>query len=442
MAGRLGALDTEKFSKAGQEFYDFLRARMIGQEKAIRKLVRAYELYRSPFRNSDKPAVFMIFTGPSGVGKTFLARLTAEFFLRDPDAMTKIDCTRVTNGHEVAAWLGSPAGYIGNDKNGELSQEEIDKPANKALDRSLRDDPETFKLCIDLVRSKKAYDEARRRDRSSPETAMAAEAFEQKNMEFEKEKEKRRPKLFSRTRGKLPAVLLFDEIEKAHPNAYNILMEIADAGQVRMLNTGETTSFGNTFVFLTSNAGSEEIKKELKQVGKVGFGSAKDLRDKNQIWKIAIHELGKVFRPEFIGRCRNNIVAFRELGPQEIQAVVELQLRQLVKDFKRISRIYLNISTQVVAYISEEALQHPEYGARPIRQKIEDELKVPLTILVGSEQIGMNDRIFIGMRNGRISFEKIGEAREVERPTEPLASYSTAKKGETGSSPPNPFGDS
>ncbi len=426
MAGQLSALDTEKFSKAGQEFYDFLRSRMVGQERAIRKLVRAYELYRSPFHNSDRPAVFMIFAGPSGVGKTFLARLTTEFFLRDPDAMTKIDCTRVTNGHEVASWLGSPAGYIGSDKNGELAQEEINKPANRTLDRALRDDPETTALCFDLVKSKKAYDEARRRDRTSPETAMAAEAFEQKNAEFERERDKKRPKLFSRTRGRLPSVLLFDEIEKAHPNAYNILMEIADAGQLRMLSTGETTSFGNTFVFLTSNAGSEEIKRELKQVGKMGFGSAKDSRDRSQIWKIAIHELGKVFRPEFIGRCRNNIVAFEELGPQEIKAVVELQLRQLVKDFKRICRIHLNISTQVVTYISEEALQHPEYGARPIRQKIEDELKAPLTTLVGSEQIRMNDRIFIGMRQGKITFEKIGEAKEAGSP-EPLASYSTVR---------------
>ncbi len=442
MAGQLNALDTEKFSKAGQEFYDFLRSRMIGQERAIRKLVRAYELYRSPFHNSDKPAVFMIFTGPSGVGKTFLARLATEFFLRDPNAMTKIDCTRVTNGHEVAAWLGSPAGYVGNDKSGELAQEKIDEPASKVLDRALRDDPETSQICADLVKSAKDLSEARRRDKDSPETAMRSEAFDQKNIDFQEARNRKRPKLFFRTKGKLPSVVLFDEIEKAHPNAYNVLMEIADAGQIKMLNTGETTSFADTFVFLTSNAGSGEIEKELKRVGKMGFGGAKDSRDRSQIWKIAIHELGKVFRPEFIGRCRNNIVAFQELEPQEIQAVAELQLRQLIRDFKRVSRVYLNISKQVAAYISEEALQHPEYGARPVRQKIEDELRVPLTMLVGSEQIGMNDRIFVGMRHGKVSFEKIGEAKEAERPTEPLASYSTIKKSETASSSSEPFGNS
>ena len=427
MAEQLNALNTEKFSAAGQEFYDFLRLRMIGQEKAIRKLVRAYELYRSPFHNSDKPATFMVFTGPSGVGKTFLAQLTAEYFLGKRNALIKIDCTRVTNGHEVAAWIGSPAGYVGNDKKGELDQEELKKPAIEALDRSLVEDPETRELCIELVRRKKAYETASRHDKNSPQTAMAAEAYEEKKLEFEEVRERKRPRFFHRTGGKFPSVVLFDEIEKAHPNAYNILMEIADAGQLKMINTGETTSFADTFVFLTSNAGSEEIKRELKLTGKVGFGGPKDSRDRSQIWKIAIHELGKVFRPEFIGRCRNNIIAFQELEPKEIQTVVALQLKQLIKDFRRIARVYLTITEQVAAYIAEEALQHPEFGARPISQKIEDELRVPLTMLVGSQQVKMNDRIFAGMRGGKIGFGKLGEVKELARPPEPLASYSTLK---------------
>ncbi|MEF9605820.1 AAA family ATPase, partial [Paracoccus sp. PXZ] len=222
-----------------------LHERVIGQEEAIRAVADAVRLARAGLREGSGPTATFLFLGPTGVGKTELAKTLAEVIFGDQDAMIRIDMSEYGERHSVARLVGAPPGYVGYDEGGQLT-----------------------------------------------------------------EKVRRRPY----------SVVLLDEIEKAHPDVYNILLQVFDDGRLTD-GKGRVVDFTNTIIIATSNLGSDIIQRNLKRRGTKEFDEAKQ---KSELMEV----LRGHFRPEFINRI-DEIIVFHSLNQSEIRQIVELQLNRV-----------------------------------------------------------------------------------------------------------------
>jgi ATP-dependent Clp protease ATP-binding subunit ClpC len=331
-------LETEREKLIHME--ERLHERVIGQHEAIVALSDAIRRARSGLRDPRRPIGSFIFVGPTGVGKTELARALAEYLFDSDEAMTRVDMSEFQERHTVARLIGAPPGYVGYDEGGQLTE-------------SIR----------------------------------------------------RRPY----------QVVLFDEIEKAHPDVFNTLLQVLDDGRLTD-GQGRTVDFRNTVIIMTSNAGTEHL-----QGGGIGFStSGKGPRqiDMKDARKKVDEALRQTFRPEFLNRV-DEIILFHPLTMEDLTRIIDLQVGDLVERL-RDQKITLKLTRAAKEYLVTEGY-NPIYGARPLRRTVQRLLETPISreLLRGIFKAG--DTIEVDLEKGQLVFQR-GDVLQIEstRPAEPL----------------------
>ena len=316
---------TEGESEKLLKLEDTLHQRVIGQSQAVVSLAKAIRRARVGLKSPNRPIGSFIFAGPTGVGKTELAKSLAETIFGSEDNMIRIDMSEFMEKHTTSKLIGSPPGYVGYDDGGHMTE---------------------------IVR-KKPY-----------------------------------------------SVILFDEIEKAHPDVFNIMLQILDDGRLTD-SKGRHVNFKNTIIILTSNVGASMITSTQK----LGFSTADDAKkDKYEKLKDTVmEEMKKSFRPEFLNRI-DDIIVFAHLAQEEIREIVDLMLKDL---FKRLGERNLNlkVTDEVKDYLAKEGYNEA-YGARPLRRVIQKKVEDVLAEEILSGKYTEGDTMTMKMDNEEIIIEK------------------------------------
>lgn len=307
--------ENEKLTKINET----LEEHVIGQEYAVDQVSRALRRARAGLSDEDRPLGSFMFLGPTGVGKTELARALAEFMFNDEKALVRIDMSEFMERHAVAKLIGSPPGYIGHEEGGHLTE---------------------------IVRH--------------------------------------RPY----------SLILFDEIEKAHPDAFNILLQVLDNGRLTD-SKGRVVNFKNTIIILTSNIGSEFFYESGGPIGFSGKGSEKEKEEHRMesVRERVMESLKENFRPEFINRL-DDIVIFNALSQKDIEKIVDIQIQELVIDKMEKKGFSLQIDASAKKYIAKEAFD-PHFGARPIRRYIQKHIVDKLAEKIIKQRINGKKKIKI-----------------------------------------------
>lgn len=408
--GERQTLDTSLICEQTKELGDFLSERVINQERATKCIVSAYDAFSSPLWQPEKPILSALFLGPSGVGKTFLPEVLAEYFFESPLALTKIECANYAEKHEVAKLIGSPPGYIGYDDPPLLSQENINAPAIEYIQNNLiRTDRKAKELYKELEGLKRQFEEADNQQAAK----FLLQQLRQKQVQFQAciiEKTKNKPQF---------SIILFDEIEKAHSALHHFLLEVTSKGRTRLGN-GEESFFYFSFIFMTSNAGSRAIAELVRGKTEVGFTKETLGTGENPIYTRAMSELKKIFTTEFLGRLEKNIVVFRNLSQEDIKKIIDIKISNLLTRLSKTFPIELIISNEVKELILKKSSDHPEYGARLVEDKIDKYLKEPLGRLINSGQIDKGDGVYVKTVEDKTIFVKDNmiKPEEIKAPAE------------------------
>ena len=298
---------------------DRISERVVGQQKAITAVADAVRRARSGLQDPDRPIGSFVFMGPTGVGKTELARSLAEFLFDDETAMVRIDMSEYMEKHTVARLIGAPPGYVGHEEGGQLSEAVRRKPYS---------------------------------------------------------------------------VVLFDEIEKAHPDVFNVFLQVLDDGRLTD-GQGRTVDFRNTIVIMTSNIGSHIIQDYFLD-GKTTEVDRLDMEQK------VSDEMKAHFRPEFINRIDDTII-FHSLDEDQLGVIVDIQLRAVAKRLA---------DQQLTMEISDDAKRHlakagydPQFGARPLKRTVQEQLLNPLATRLLDGEFKPGDNIRINLANDELTFE-------------------------------------
>ena len=315
---RLTENEAEKLSK----LENTLHKRVIGQEEAVSAVAKAVKRGRVGLKDPARPIGSFLFLGPTGVGKTEVAKALAEAVFGNEDAMIRVDMSEYMEKHSVSKMIGSPPGYVGHEDGGQLS-----------------------------------------------------------------EKVRRNP--FS--------VILFDEIEKAHPDVFNILLQVLDDGRITD-SQGRTVDFKNTIIIITSNAGASSIIEPKR----LGFGDMSDEKQDHELMKNNVmEEVRRIFKPEFLNRIDETIV-FRTLNKDDMKKITALLMKELVKRAEDQLDIELTVRDSARTYIVEKAYDK-KYGARPLKRKIQDEIENRLAEDIINGRIKRGDKVIVSTKNKQIS---------------------------------------
>ncbi|MDV2582698.1 ATP-dependent protease ATP-binding subunit ClpC [Alkalibacillus haloalkaliphilus] len=289
-----------------------LHGRVIGQDEAVKAVSKAVRRARAGLKDPKRPIGSFIFLGPTGVGKTELARALASSMFEDEDAMIRIDMSEYMEKHATSRLVGSPPGYVGYEEGGQLTEKVRTKPYS---------------------------------------------------------------------------VILLDEIEKAHPEVFNILLQVLEDGRLTD-SKGRVVDFRNTVLIMTSNVGAHELKRQKY----VGFSVNDNQQDHKQMKSKVMDELKKAFRPEFLNRVDETIV-FHSLEEKHIQEIVQLMVKQL-QDRLTDSDINFTLTEKAIKQIADEGMDL-EYGARPLRRSIQKNVEDFLSeeLLSGTISTGQEVRI-------------------------------------------------
>ena len=297
-----------------------LHQRVVGQEEAVKAVARSIRRARSGLKDPNRPIGSFMFLGPTGVGKTELAKTLAEAMFGSEDALIRVDMSEFMEKYSTSRLIGSPPGYVGYDEGGQLTEKVRSKPYS---------------------------------------------------------------------------VILLDEVEKAHPDVFNILLQVLDDGHLTD-SKGRKVDFRNTILIMTSNIGATQIREEKN----VGFNVTDLTKDHGAMQKRILEELKKAFRPEFLNRIDETVV-FRSLGEAEIQQIVKIMSKSIVKRLAE-QDIQLKITSAATEVIGKAGFD-PEYGARPIRRALQKEVEDRLSEALLSGQIHLGDNVTIGAKKGKIT---------------------------------------
>jgi len=308
-------IETEKEKLLQLE--DELHRRVVGQDEAVTAVADAIQRSRAGLADPNRPTASFIFLGPTGVGKTELAKALAAYLFDTEESLVRIDMSEYMEKHAVSRLIGAPPGYVGYDEGGQLTE---------------------------AIR--------------------------------------RRPY----------AVVLFDEIEKAHPDVFNVMLQILDDGRVTDAQ-GHTVDFKNTIIIMTSNIGSQYI---LDVVG--------DESRYDEMHSRVMEAMRNSFRPEFLNRI-DEIIIFHGLNKRELRQIVQLQVQRLEK---RLSdrKISLKISEAALDFLAEVGYD-PVFGARPLKRAIQRELETPIAKAILRGEFNDSDTVFVDVENERLAFKRL-----------------------------------
>ncbi|WP_077303348.1 ATP-dependent protease ATP-binding subunit ClpC [Virgibacillus pantothenticus] len=295
---------------------EILHNRVIGQEEAVNAVSKAIRRARAGLKDPKRPIGSFIFLGPTGVGKTELARALAEAMFADEDAMIRIDMSEYMEKHATSRLVGSPPGYVGYEEGGQLTEKVRRKPYS---------------------------------------------------------------------------VVLLDEVEKAHPEVFNILLQVLEDGRLTD-SKGRVVDFRNTVLIMTSNVGASELKRNKY----VGFNLGEEGQDYKNMKSKVTEELKKAFRPEFLNRIDETIV-FHSLEKKHMKHIVTLLIQQLQKRLKD-QDIDFSLTDKALEKIANEGFD-PEYGARPLRRSIQKNIEDLLSEELLKGTIEKGQRVKIGLNN-------------------------------------------
>ncbi|MBP1664974.1 MAG: clpC [Bacteroidetes bacterium] len=297
-----------------RQMKDVLKSRVIGQSDAVDKITKAIQRNRIGLKDPSKPIGSFLFLGPTGVGKTHLARVLAEFMFDSPDALIRVDMSEYMEKFSVSRLIGAPPGYVGYEEGGQLTEKVRRKPYS---------------------------------------------------------------------------IILLDEIEKAHPDVFNILLQVMDEGRLTD-SLGRRIDFKNTIIIMTSNIGT----RQLKDFGRgVGFNTSDDAVADSEFSRGVIQKaLNKTFAPEFLNRI-DDVVMFDQLSRDSIKSIIDLELKGL---FKRVTDLgyKLELSPEAKDFIAEKGYDI-QFGARPLKRAIQRYLEDELADVVLSGEVAEGDTILM-----------------------------------------------
>jgi ATP-dependent Clp protease ATP-binding subunit ClpC len=301
---------------------------VIGQREAVTALSKALRRSRADLKDPKRPIGSFALLGPTGVGKTLLAKALAETMFGDSKSLIQLDMSEYMEKFSVSRLVGSPPGYVGYEEGGQLTEQ---------------------------------------------------------------------------VRRKQYCVVLFDEIEKAHPDVMNILLQILEEGKLTD-SMGRVVDFRNTIILMTSNVGAEMIKRQST----LGFSPITNESTYEKMRERILDEAKKTFRPEFLNRL-DDIIVFRSLTKPDLIQILELEVEKVVKRLKA-KNLQLILDEKAKDFLVEKGYD-PTYGARPMRRAVEKYLEDPLAEEILKGQLHDNDPIQVSVANDKLSFEQRAAAQ-------------------------------
>ncbi len=298
-----------------------IHKRVVGQDEAITAISRALRRSRANLKDPRRPIGSFIFLGPSGVGKTLLARVLAEFMFGDEQALIQMDMSEYMEKFSVSRMIGSPPGYVGYEEGGQLTEQ------------------------------------VRRRPYS---------------------------------------VVLFDEVEKAHPEVMGLLLQLLEDGKLTD-SWGRLVDFRNTVVIMTSNAGAKLLRKETF----LGFGQVAKQEGYESMKDKIMGEVKKLFKPEFLNRL-DDIIVFHQLAKKDLVKIVDLELREILDRLKD-KKIKLEITARAKEFLIDKGYDIRS-GARPLRRALERYIEDPLAEAILRGEIKSQSRVKVGIKDGKLNF--------------------------------------
>jgi len=314
---RMEQADMDRLLRVSEE----LKGKVIGQDEAVYAMGKALRRSRADLKDPKRPIGSFIFLGPTGVGKTHLAKTLAQYMFGDESALIQIDMSEYMDAHNVSRLVGAPPGYVGYEEGGQLS-----------------------------------------------------------------EKVRRRPY----------SVVLFDEIEKAHPDIWNLLLQILEDGVVTD-SLGRKVDFRNTIIIMTSNVGADLIRKN----NVMGFGVKSDEHSYEQMKEKMLSESKRVFKPEFLNRL-DDVIVFHSLTRDDLTKIVDIEVAKVLTRLKPRS-ITFRLTPEAVAFLIEKGYD-PQYGARPLRRAVERFLEDPMAEEILRGTIKNGDFVVVGEKDKALSF--------------------------------------
>ncbi len=321
--------EASKLSRLEEE----LRRRVIGQDEAVKAVANAVRRSRAGIAEEGRPIGSFLFLGPTGVGKTELARALAAFMFNDENAMIRLDMSEYGEKHTVSRMLGSPPGYVGHEEGGQLTE---------------------------LVR-RKPY-----------------------------------------------SVILFDEIEKAHPDVWNTLLQILDEGRLTDAK-GRRVNFKNTVIIMTSNVGSDVILESGRKSGAIGFGTDEERAGRDDNRDRIMNLLQERFKPEFLNRL-DEIIVFKSLSEANLADIVELQLARIAKRLED-KHISLKVTEKAKKLLAKKGYD-PVFGARPLKRVLQHVILDPLALKLIEHQIKEDQAVTIDAAGDEIVIKQGRQAAQ------------------------------